>query len=112
MVGEGAKRRGGSRAEASRATQPLGGGDGLAPTAIRGEEVKELGRLGDHRANSFAFDESRGFETYRTRLKLVKQFVSKRGIIAEEVRWRSKTSSSLAPFPRRASWTSRARAGR
>jgi hypothetical protein len=53
MVGEGAKRRGGSRAEASRATQPLGGGDGLAPTAVRRIEVEELGRLGDHRANSF-----------------------------------------------------------
>jgi hypothetical protein len=82
MVRPRAESRGGSRAEASGTAHPLGGGDGLAPTAIRGEEVEELGRLGDHRANSFAFDESRGFETYRTSLKLVKQFVSKRGIIA------------------------------
>src|SRR4051812_19662549 len=53
MVGERPEGRSGSRADAARAAQPLGGGHGLPPTTIGGEEVEELGRLGDHRANSF-----------------------------------------------------------
>jgi hypothetical protein len=53
MVGQGPESRGRSRAQAPRAAQPLGGGDGLALTAIRREEVEEVGRLRDHHANSF-----------------------------------------------------------
>jgi hypothetical protein len=53
MVGPRAESRSGSSAQESGAAQPLGGGDGLASTPIGREEVEELGRLGDHRANSF-----------------------------------------------------------
>jgi DNA-binding transcriptional ArsR family regulator len=53
MVGERPESRGGSPTESSGAAQPLGRGDVLTPTVIGGVEVEELGRLGDHRANSF-----------------------------------------------------------
>jgi hypothetical protein len=86
MVRPRAESRGGSRAEASGTAQPLGGGDGLAPTAVRRIEVEELGRLGDHRAGSFAFDESRWFETYRTTSRLVKQKLGKSAIVLVTVR--------------------------
>jgi len=50
MVGEPSENRGGSRAESSRAAQPLGRGDALSQAVILRVEVEELGRLGDHRA--------------------------------------------------------------
>jgi hypothetical protein len=53
MVGERPERRGGARAEATRAAQPLGCGNVLTPTVIARVETEELVRLGDHRANSF-----------------------------------------------------------
>ena len=77
---------GGPRAESAGAAQPLGRGGGLEPAVIRREEVEELGRLGDHRAGSFAFDESRWFETYRTQPALVKQELRKSAIVLVTVR--------------------------
>jgi hypothetical protein len=81
-----AQQRGDSQAETAGAAQPLGCGNGLEPAVIRREEVEELGRLGDHRAGSFAFDESRWFETYRTQPALVKQQSRKNAIVLVTVR--------------------------
>ena len=53
MVGERPESRGGSRADGTRAAQPLGRGNVLTPTVIGRMEGEEIGRLGDHRANSF-----------------------------------------------------------
>jgi hypothetical protein len=53
MVGERAESRRGSHTDGTRAAQPLGRGDVLTPTVIGRVEGEELGRLGDHRANSF-----------------------------------------------------------
>jgi len=86
MVGEPSESRGGSRAESSRAAQPLGRGDALSLAVILRVEVEELGRLGDHLAGSFAFDESRWFETYRTTSGLVKQILRKSAIVLVTVR--------------------------
>jgi hypothetical protein len=52
VVCEAVEHRGGPYAETAGAAQPLGRRNGLTPAAIRREEVEELGRLGDHRANS------------------------------------------------------------
>jgi hypothetical protein len=74
VVCEASKSRGGSRTEEAGAPQPLGRSSGLTAAAIRRVEVEEIGRLGDHRAGSFAFDETRWFEIYRTDASLVKHF--------------------------------------
>jgi hypothetical protein len=86
MVGECPESRGGSCADGTWAAQPLGRGDILTPTVIGRVEVEKVGRLGDHRANSFSFDESRWFETYRTLPALVKQKKRKRAIVLVTVR--------------------------
>jgi hypothetical protein len=86
MVCRRSEERGGSHAETAGAALSLGRGDGLTQTVIRGEKVEELGRLGHHRAGSFAFDESRWFETYRTSPALVKQILRKGAIVLVTVR--------------------------
>jgi len=86
MVGKRPERRGGSRAKSTWAAHPLGRGDALSLAVILRVEVEELGRLGDHRAGSFTFDESRWFEIYRTTSALVKQKLGKSAIVLVTVR--------------------------
>jgi hypothetical protein len=53
MVGDRPEGRRGPSADGARPPQPLGRGRGQPLPVVEGDEIEQLGRLGDHRASSF-----------------------------------------------------------